>query len=280
MTEDRTVTLSNGTTMPALGLGTWGWGEKSEHRDDEIRAVNTALDLGMRLVDTAEMYGDGASEELVGEALSTRRDEAFVVTKVLPHNASRQGTIEACRRSLRRLGTDRIDLFLLHWPGPHPLVDTVEAFGHLVDVGDIRHWGVSNFDVSDLTELRETPDGRGVATNQVLYNLARRGIEYDLLPWCARQGLPVMAYSPIEQGRIPDTTALREVAERHDAGTHRVALAWLLRHENMCAIPSARSEDHLRDNIAALDIELSQQDLDQLDEAFPAPTEPRPLDIR
>ncbi|QGK72154.1 aldo/keto reductase [Allosaccharopolyspora coralli] len=266
--------------MPALGLGTWGWGEKSDRRDEEVRAVNTALDLGMTLVDTAEMYGDGASEELVGEALSTRRDEAFVVTKVLPHNASRQGTIDACRRSLRRLRTDHIDLFLLHWPGSYPLVDTVEAFGHLIDAGDIRHWGVSNFDVADLTDLRDTPDGRGVATNQVLYNLTRRGIEYDLLPWCARQGLPVMAYSPIEQGRIPDSAVLQEVAERHGVGIQCVALAWLLRHDNVCAIPSARSADHLRDNAAAWDVELSQQDFDRIDEAFPAPTEARPLDIR
>ncbi|WP_020666378.1 aldo/keto reductase [Amycolatopsis nigrescens] len=270
----REVGLPSGEEVPALGQGTWHFAESGKRRRDEIAALRTGLDLGMTLVDTAEMYGDGAAEELTGEAIDGRRDDVFLVSKVLPSNASRTGTVEACERSLRRLGTDRIDLYLLHWPGHHPLTDTVEAFEELQRAGKIRHWGVSNF---DLDELGEVPEG--AATDQVLYNLSRRGIEYDLLPECRHRGLPVMAYSPIEQGRILRDPALRLVAERHSAGAAQVALAWVLRHEGIIAIPKAGTAEHVRENHAALELRLTEDDLSELDRAFPAPAGPTPLEI-
>lgn len=265
--------------IDVLGQGTWGMGERAARRSDEVAALRYGLDLGLRLIDTAEMYGGGGAEEVLGTALAGRRDEAFVVSKVYPHNATARGTREACERSLRRLGTDRIDLYLLHWRGGTPLQETLEAFDQLRADGKIRAFGVSNFDPDDMAELWQHELGRQVAANQVLYNLTRRGIEHDLLPWCREHSLPVMAYSPIEQGRVLGSAALQRVAERHGGTSARVALAWVLSREGVCAIPKAATPEHVAENVRALDIELSAADVAELDEAFPAPAGPVPLEI-
>lgn len=278
-TSVRTIPLPSGETVPALGQGTWYLGSGQRPREAEIEALRLGLDLGMTLIDTAEMYGDGAAEELVGEAISSRREDVFLVSKVLPSNATRSGTVAACERSLRRLATDRIDLYLLHWRGGTPLEESIGGFEALARDGKIRHWGVSNLDVADMEELVAAPGGGGVQANQVLYNLARRGIEFDLLPWCRERGLPVMAYSPIEQGRLLDRPELREIASRHDATPAQVALAWLLGQDGIIAIPKAGDPDHLRENRAALDLELTREDLAALDRAFPPPGRKRPLEI-
>jgi diketogulonate reductase-like aldo/keto reductase len=276
----RTIALPFGERIPALGLGTWHLAEDPVRRDTELAALERGLDLGLTLVDTAEMYGDGAAEELVGDAIAGRRDDVFLVSKVLPMNASHAGTIAACERSLRRLGTDRIDLYLLHWRGSTRIEETVEAFHELVAAGKIRYWGVSNFDVADLEELLGVPpEGPHAQTDQVLYNLTRRGIELDLLPWCRAHGLPVMAYSPIEQGRLLADEALRGVAERHGATPAQVALAWVLRREGVSAIPKAGTPAHVEENRAALELRLDEEDLAELDRAFPPPAEPRPLEM-
>ncbi|MCQ8240975.1 aldo/keto reductase [Acetobacteraceae bacterium KSS12] len=253
-------------------------GENRTPRGAEVRAVRFGLDLGMTLIDTAEMYGDGAAEEVVGEALLGRREEAFLVSKVLPSNATRRGVAAACRRSLRRLRTDRLDLYLLHWPGGVPLAETVEAFETLQDEGLIAAWGVSNFDVDDLEELAEVaPPGRCV-TDQVLYNLDYRGIEHDLLPAAAGRKMPVMAYSPVGQGgHLLHHPVLSEVAGRHGRTPAQIALAWTLRDPNVVSIPKASDETHVRDNVAAMDIELLPEDLEALDEAFPPPRSKVPL---
>ncbi len=275
----RTTKLPSGPAVPVLGQGTWNMGEDANRRRDEIDALRCGLDHGMTLIDTAEMYGDGAAEELVGKAMRGRRDEVFLVSKVLPQNASRRGTIAACEQSLERLGTDRIDLYLLHWRGAYPLAGTVAAFDELLRAGKIRQWGVSNLDLSDMTELAALPGGAAVATDQVLYNLMRRGIEYDLLPWCAQHAIPVMAYSPLEQNRVLDAPALLEIAKRHGATPAQVALAWVLRHDGVIAIPKAGTPAHVEQNRAALDIVLSAQDLAALDRAFPPPTRRRALEM-
>ncbi|WP_344679739.1 aldo/keto reductase [Saccharopolyspora taberi] len=275
----RHLRLPGGGDLPVLGQGTWGMGERSSARDTEVAALRRGLDLGVGLIDTAEMYGNGGAEEVVGAAMSGRRDEVFLVSKVFPHNASRRGTVEACERSLRRLGTDHIDLYLLHWRGGTPLAETLEAFEGLRDSGKIRYFGVSNFDPGDLRELWEHELGRAIATNQVLYNLTRRGIEYDLLPWCRQQELPVMAYSPIEQGRLLGDSELGRIADRHSATPAQVAIAWVLASEGVCAIPKAASEEHVEQNHAALEIELSEEDLAALDARFPAPGHAVPLEI-
>jgi diketogulonate reductase-like aldo/keto reductase len=275
----RTIALPSGEAIPVLGQGTWHMAETALRRADEIAALRLGLDLGLTLIDTAEMYANGAAEELVAEAIAGRRDEVFLVSKVLPHNATRRGTVDACERSLRRLGTDRLDLYLLHWRGRPPLAETLDAFAALVRAGKIRHWGVSNFDLADMEELARLPGGSAAATNQVLYNLSRRGIEYDLLPWCGARGLPVTAYSPIEQGRILDHPALQGVAARHGATPAQVALAWLLRQGGLIAIPKAGTPAHVRENRAALDLRLTPPDLAALDRAFPPPTRPRPLEM-
>lgn len=275
----RRIALARGESVPVLGQGTWGWGEDPDRRGDEVAALRTGLDLGMTLVDTAEMYADGGAEEVLGEALAGRRDAAFVVSKVLPSNASRAGTIAACERSLERLGTDRIDLYLLHWQGGHPLEDTLAAFHELLDAGKIRYWGVSNFDHTALAELQDVPGSSGLTTDQVLYNLSRRGPEYDLLPWCADHELPVMAYAPIEQGRILGDATLGEVAAGHAISPAAAALAWVLRRDSLCTVSKASSPQHVRDNATALDAELTREDLDALDRAFPPPSGPRPLEI-
>ncbi|MDW5330617.1 aldo/keto reductase [Plantactinospora sp. KLBMP9567] len=272
------ITLPSGRTMPVLGQGTWYLGESPGKRQDEIAALRTGLDLGMTMIDTAEMYGSGSSEELVGAAIAGRRDEIFLVDKVLPANATRQGTVQACRRSLRRLGTDHIDLYLLHWRGSHPLAETVEAFAELVKAGDIGQWGVSNFDLSDMIDLMDA-GGDSCAANQILYNLTRRGPEYDLLPWLREHGIPVMAYSPIEQGRLLGDAQLSEVAARHQVTPAQVALAWVLRRDSVAAIPRSSDSGHTRENAGALELRLGEEDLAVLDTVFPPPGGPQPLEM-
>jgi diketogulonate reductase-like aldo/keto reductase len=262
-----------------LGLGTWHMAEDARRRDDELRALRLGLDLGLTLVDTAEMYWHGDAEELVGEAIRGRRDDVFLVSKVLPSNAGATATVRSCERSLRRLGTDRLDLYLLHWRGTTPLEETLDGFATLVADGKVRHWGVSNFDPSDLEELVGLPRGEPVATDQVLYNLSWRGIEWDLLPWCRDRGVPIMAYSPIDQGRLLDHPALGPVAARHDATPAQIALAWVLRHDGVVTMPKAGTPAHVRENCRALELELTEEDIDEVDVAYPGPTGPQPLEM-
>jgi diketogulonate reductase-like aldo/keto reductase len=274
-----TVTLSNGESIPALGQGTWQMAEKADRRAQEIEALRLGVELGMTLVDTAEMYGEGAAEELVAEALAGERERIFLVSKVYPHNAGRQGVVEACERSLRRLKTDRLDLYLLHWRGSVPLEETVAGFEELRRSGKIRYWGVSNFDVDDMEELLGVPQGENCATNQVLYNVTRRGPEFDLIPWMAARHMPLMAYSPIEQGRLPPGGALQAIAMKHGASPFQIALAWLLNSPGIIAIPKASSVQHVRDNHGALQIRLTPEDLAAIDAEFPAPKRKRPLEM-
>jgi diketogulonate reductase-like aldo/keto reductase len=275
----RMITLPSGEQVPALGQGTWFMGESARRHAEEVESLQAGIDLGMTLIDTAEMYGDGGAEELVGEAIAGRRDKVFLVSKVYPHNASRRGAIAACERSLQRLNTDCIDLYLLHWRGQVPLSETIEAFEALQRSGKIRHWGVSNLDVYDMQELLQAPGGEKVAVNQVLYNLTRRGTEYDLQPLLRTHNIPVMAYSPIEQGRLLNAPALRTIAQRHQATPAQIALAWLLRQEQVIAIPKAASLAHVQENHAALAVQLAGQDLEELDRAFPPPDEATPLEM-
>jgi diketogulonate reductase-like aldo/keto reductase len=272
-----TVTLPSGEKVPQLGQGTWRMGESVRRREEEVAALKLGLDLGMTLIDTAELYGE--AEMIVAEAVQGRRDQCFIVTKVLPENSTRAGTIAACEQSLKRLKTDRIDLYLLHWRGRPRLDETLSGLEALLEAGAIRYWGVSNFDVGDMEELFALPGGEACATNQVLYNLRRRGIESGLLPWCRARGVPIQVYSPIEQGRLVDGKALSAVAARHGVKPAQVALAWVLRHSDMMVIPKATNEAHVRENRAALDIKLSKTDLAELDRAFPPPTGSRPLEL-
>jgi diketogulonate reductase-like aldo/keto reductase len=272
----RSVTLPGGETVPALGQGTWMMGEEASRRKAEIATLREGIERGMTLIDTAEMYGDGRTEALVGEAIGGRRDTVFLVSKAYPQNAGRQGLPRACERSLQRLGTDRLDLYLLHWRGGVPLAETVEAFERLREAGKIRHWGVSNLDVDDMEEL-VAAGGGACAANQVLYNLTRRGVEFDLLPWQAERGIPVMAYSPVEQGRLPRTGALAEIAARHEATPYQVALAFVMRRDGVIAIPKAGRVEHLRDNLGALGLTLDQGDIAALDTAFAPPRRKMPL---
>jgi diketogulonate reductase-like aldo/keto reductase len=273
------VSLPSGEAVPQLGQGTWAMGESSRKRKEEVAALRLGLDLGMTLIDTAEMYANGIAEEVVAEAIEGRREEVFLVTKVLPENSTSAGTIAACERSLKRLRTDRIDLYLLHWRGRIGLEETLAGFAALIEAGAIRTWGVSNFDIGDMEELLALPGGDACATNQVLYNLRRRGIEYGLLPWCRGRGVPIMAYSPIEQGRLLRERTLTSVAVRHRATPAEIALAWALRQTDMMVIPKAANEEHVRENHAALDIALTDADLAELDHAFPPPRGPRPLEL-
>ena len=276
----REVGLPSGERVPVLGQGTWQLGDRPERRKAELDALRTGIDLGLTLIDTAEMYGDGASEELVAEAIAGRRDSVFVVTKVLPSNATgKKKIVAACERSLRRLRIDCIDLYLLHWRQSEDLATVVEAFGELAAAGKIRHWGVSNFDVDDLAELDGVPGGGEAASNQVLYNVSRRGIEFDLLPLARRRELMVMAYTPIEPARILGNAVLKEVAGRHDATPAQVALAWAIREGGVVAIPRTSSVDHVRENAAALDLELTARDFADIDRAFPPPTKKRSLEM-
>lgn len=275
----RELRLPGGGRLPVLGQGTWGMGEKRARRAAEVTALRRGLDLGLGLIDTAEMYGSGGAEEVVGEAIRGRRDEVFLVSKVFPHNAGKRAAVRACERSLHRLGTDHLDLYLLHWRGGTPLAETMAAFAELRDSGKIRHFGVSNFGPHDMAELFEDELGRQCVTDQVLYNLSRRGIELDLLPWCQARELPVMAYSPIEQGRLLGEPVLHRVADRHAATPAQIALAWLLTRPGVCAIPKAATPRHVDENRAVLDLRLSNADITELDEEFPAPKRPGPLEM-
>ena len=275
----KTVELPGGERVPALGQGTWMMGEDKAVRQQEIDALRLGLDLGMTLIDTAEMYGEGLAETLIGEALMGRRDEAFIVSKVYPHNASRKGAIAACERSLKRLRTDRIDLYLLHWRGQVPLAETLEAFDALQRAGKIRHYGVSNLDLGDMQELWRAPHGSAVAVNQLLYNLQRRGIEWDLLPWLRSKHVPIMAYSPTEQAQLLKNKQLQGFAKRHGMTAAQAALAWLLSAQDVIAIPKASHPDRVRENAAACDIQLTAAQLSELDELFAPPRGPSPLEM-
>ncbi|KNC19506.1 oxidoreductase [Arthrobacter sp. RIT-PI-e] len=268
------ITFPDGTAVPALGQGTWNMGDSPADRDTEIHALRTGIDLGLTVIDTAEMYGNGRSEDLVGDAILGRREEVFLVSKVLPSNASMKGTIQACHASLERLGTDCLDLYLLHWRGRFPLGETVAGFESLVAEGSIRGWGVSNFDTD---ELRDLPDG--CQTDQVLYNVTRRGPEFDLMPFAASASMPVMAYSPVEQGRLLGNADLAHLAHELGATPAQLALAWTMRTGNVLAIPKASTAEHVRENAAAREIHLDDTDLARLDQAFPPPTRPQPLDM-
>ncbi len=255
-------------------------GDHRGRRKTEVAALRLGIDLGMTLIDTAEMYAEGGAEEVVAEAIEGRRDEVFLVSKVYPHNAGRQSAIKACERSLRRLKVDCLDVYLLHWRGSIPLAETLEAFQSLQQTGKIRDYGVSNFDVDDMEEAARLPGGQQIVTNQVLYNLAKRGIEWDLMPWCRQRGIPIMAYSPIEQGEMLDQPQLNAIAKRHDVSAAQVALAWLLRQEGMIVIPKSSNAAHVRENRAAYDLELTPEDVSDLDRAFPPPTKKTYLAMR
>jgi diketogulonate reductase-like aldo/keto reductase len=271
MTEMPQITLPDGESVPAYGQGTWHMGESRSRSADEAAALKLGIELGITLIDTAEMYGNGVAEEIVAQAMGGNRDRLFIVSKVLPYNASRQGTIEACERSLKRLKTDRIDLYLLHWRGSHPFAETLAGLERLQRDGKIRHHGVSNFDRGDMEEWARLDAGKSVASNQILYNLTRRGPEFEVIPWCREHNVSVMAYSPIEQGRMLGHKALAEVGARHNATPAQVALAWLLRQEGMIVIPKASRQEHVRENLGALDLKLTDADLADLDRAFPPP---------
>jgi diketogulonate reductase-like aldo/keto reductase len=274
----RKVRLPDGTEVAALGQGTWRMGEGRHSPAEEADALRVGLDLGMTLIDTAEMYGEGAAETVVGDAIAGRRAQAFVVSKVYPHNATRKGTVAACDRSLKRLRIERIDLYLLHWRGSVPLSETVAGFAALHAAGKIGAWGVSNLDTDDMEELRAVAGGTDCVADQVLYNPHARGIEFDLLPWCQRHGVPVMAYSPVGQGgRLLGDVTLGAVARRHAATPAQVAIAWALRHDGVIAIPKASDVGHVRENAAAATLRLTAQDLAEIDAAFPPPPRKRPL---
>ncbi|OJA85757.1 aldo/keto reductase [Burkholderia ubonensis] len=274
-----TVVLPDGETIPKLGQGTWEMGERASRRAGEIAALREGIALGMTLIDTAEMYGDGATEELVGDALDGLRDEVFLVSKAYPHHASRRGVVAACEASLKRLRTDRIDLYLLHWRGSVPLEETVEGFDALRRAGKIRHWGVSNFDTADMQALVDEAGGAACATNQILYNIARRGPEFDLLPWLAARRIPAMAYSPVDHARLPKHSPLDEIARVRGVSVTRVALAWVLAQPGVFAIPKAARIEHVRDNRAALDLVLSNDERAQLDAYFRPPRSKRALEM-
>lgn len=276
------ITFSSGAAVPALGQGTWNMGEDPARRAGEVRALQLGLDMGMTLIDTAEMYAEGGAEEVVGAAIAGRRDDVFLVSKVYPHHASFDGVQQACERSLRRLKTDSLDLYLLHWQGHHPLAETFDGFEALKKAGKIRDYGVSNF---DLESMEDAAQYGAMATDQVLYNLLKRGIEFDLLPWCRARNMPVMAYSPLENGgreqsALLDHPGLRAVADAHGATPAQIALAWVLHQDGVIAIPKAVDPVHLRANRAAADIALSADDLAALDRAFPPPRRRRALDMR
>ena len=275
----KTVVLPGGEPVPAFGMGTWNMGDDPALRAEELAALRFGLDAGLTLIDTAEMYGDGRSEALVAEAIEGRRDDVFLVSKVLPHNATRRGTALACERSLARLRTDRIDLYLLHWRGGVPLSESVEAPEALRLAGKIRHWGVSNLDMSDMRELDGLPGGANVAANQLLYNLSRRGIEWDLLPRLRERGVPVMAYSPLEQARLLGNAGLKRLARAAGKTPAQVALAWLLSREGVIAIPKSADRARVRENLGALEFTLDPAQLAEIDRIFPPPRGPQALEM-
>jgi diketogulonate reductase-like aldo/keto reductase len=275
----RHVTLPCGEAVPALGQGTWNIGDDPARRRDEIDALRRGIDLGLALIDTAEMYGDGRSERLVGEAIAGRRDEVFLVSKVYPHNASRRAMPAACHASLKRLGVQAIDLYLLHWSGSVQLEETVQAFQALQRAGEIRHWGVSNLDLAEMQSLVGVPGGAAVQVNQLLYNLGRRGIEWDLLPWLRERGVPVMAYSPIEQGRLLRSKPLARFAAAHGMTPAQAALAWLLAHDDVIAIPKSGQVARVEENAGALAHRLTPAQRAELDTLFAPPGGPQPLEM-
>ncbi len=273
------LALPNGERVPRLGQGTWRMGENPGNADNEINALRAGIDRGMRLIDTAEMYGEGGAEEIVASAIDGRRDDIFLVSKVYPHNAGRTDAIKACERSLRRLKVDVIDLYLLHWRGSVPFAQTIEAFEKLVDAGKIRQFGVSNFDVDDLEQWVAISGGEKLATNQILYNLGRRWSEWQLQDWCEQQSLPVMAYTPLEPASGRGNPLLDQIASSHNCTAAQIALAWVLRRPNIIAIPKAASVAHVEQNAAAFDITLSSEDLDALDQVWPAPDSAAPIEM-
>ncbi len=275
----KTVALPNGERVPALGQGTWNIGDDRARRGAEIAALQCGIERGLTLIDSAEMYGDGRAESLVAEAIAGRRDRVFIVSKVLPNHASGKNTLAACEQSLRRLKTDRIDLYLLHWRGGVPFAETLEAFLQLKRAGKIRHYGVSNLDLADMREWWDCAGGDAVATNQLLYNLTRRGIEWDLLPWLRERRVPVMAYSPFEQARLLKHKPLVEFARRHGMTPAQVALAWLLGHDDMIVIPKSGDVARVHENAAALEIGLTAAQRAELDRLFPPPDGPRALEM-
>ena len=275
----RLVTFADGTTVPALGQGTWEIGDDPSRRDAEQAALARGIDLGMTLIDTAELYGDGRAERLVGEVIASRRDEVFLVSKVKPENASEMKMMLSCEKSLERLGVDRLDLYLLHWEGRIPLEETVDAFQELGDEGMIARWGVSNLDLRTMERLVDLDGGNDCAANQLLYNLGSRGVEFDLLPWMQARDMPMMAYSPLGRGGLLEHPLIVDIANRHDASPAQVALAAVLRHDGVIAIPKASSVEHVEANADALDIQFDAEDVERLDHAFPPPTHETPLDI-
>ena len=275
----RLVTFADGTTVPALGQGTWELGDDPALRDEQQEALARGLDLGMSLIDTAELYGDGRSERLVGEVIAGRRDEVFIVSKVRPENASEMKMMLSCEKSLERLGVERLDLYLLHWEGRVPLEETVAAFQELVDEGMIARWGVSNLDLRAMEALMQIEGGEDCAANQLLYNLGSRGVEFDLLPWMQARDMPMMAYSPLGRGGLLEHPLILDIANRHGAEPAQVALAAVLRHDGVIAIPKASSVEHVQANADALEVQFDLEDLERLDRAFPPPTQETPLDI-
>ncbi|MCL4745231.1 MAG: aldo/keto reductase [Burkholderiaceae bacterium] len=271
------IALPEGERIPALGLGTWKMGERADRRGAEVAALRRGIELGMNLVDTAEMYAEGGAEEVVGEAIAAVRDEVFLVSKVYPHNAGREDAVAACERSLSRLRTDRIDLYLLHWRGSVPLAETVEAFERLRAQGKIRHWGVSNFDVDDMDELAALAGGAGCCADQVYYSVSQRGVEHDLAPWLRRRSIPMMAYCPLDEGALVRDARLAAIARRHGASAAQVAIAWLLSREAVVPIPKAARVAHVESNHAATRLVLEPEDLAGIDRAFPPPRGKRAL---
>ncbi|MGN7772868.1 aldo/keto reductase [Phyllobacterium sp. 22552] len=279
MAEIPTIKLPSGYNVPILGQGTWYMGDDARKRSAEADALKLGIDLGMSLIDTAEMYAGGGAEEVVAQAIKGQRDKVFVVSKVLPSNASRKGTITACEQSLHRLQTSFIDLYLLHWRGGYALEETVAAFETLMESGKIRSWGVSNFDVDDMEELEAIAGGTAVSVNQILFNLKRRGPEVGLMPWCQSRNIPIMAYSPIEQGRLLSHPALTGIARELETTAAVVALAWVLNQDGVIAIPKSSNPDHIRSNRKAADITLTPAQLETLDQAFKRPNRKQPLDM-
>ena len=282
--QQRTVALPDGKRLPAIGQGTWNVGDVPSQKEQEISALRLGIELGMTLIDTAEMYGEGKSEQLVGEAIKGKRDQVFLVSKVYPHNAGRKDVLRACEKSLKRLGTDTLDLYLLHWRGRIPLAETVEGMEQLKKEGKIKRWGVSNFDVDDMEELMRVPDGKNCTVNQVLYHLGSRGIEFELLPWHAEHGIPIMAYSPLAQGgslrkELITNQVLKEIADAHNASPLQTALAWTIRSGHVISIPKAGQSHHVTANAEAAAIRLTEDELRQLDAAFPPPNHKSPLDV-
>ncbi len=275
----RKVTLPVGERVPAFGLGTWHVGDDAAKRSEELATLRLGIDSGATLIDTAEMYGEGKAEELIGEAIAGRRDEVFLVSKVYPHNATRRGTAAACERSLRRLKTDRIDLYLLHWRGSVPLEESLAALASLREAGKIRHYGVSNLDRGDMDEAWGVPAGRGIETDQLLYNLARRGIEWDLVPWLRERRIPVMAYSPLGQAGLVRNRKLADFARRNEMTPAQAALAWLLAHDDVIVIPKSSNRNRLQENLGALDVKLTGGQLAELDSVFPPPSGPQSLEM-